>query len=133
MRSKAHWGYDDVFMEKCRDELTVRPEDLSRLMVPVAEVAGDLAGFAAVAVDGDEAEVWFLFVDPPFIGSGVGRRLWYECVVQAQSSGARRLRVEADPFAEDFYARMGAVRVGEVASQSIAGRQLPLLVYEVPA
>ena len=25
-RSKAHWGYDRDFMEKCRDALTVQPE-----------------------------------------------------------------------------------------------------------
>ncbi|WP_067619878.1 hypothetical protein [Alicyclobacillus acidiphilus] len=25
-RSKAVWGYDDHFMEQCRDELTIRPD-----------------------------------------------------------------------------------------------------------
>lgn len=28
IRSKSHWGYDDAFLEACRAELTVVPEDL---------------------------------------------------------------------------------------------------------
>ena len=28
MRSKEYWGYSDVFLEKCRDELSVQPFDI---------------------------------------------------------------------------------------------------------
>ena len=40
MRSKAVWGYDDKFMEACRDELSFDPPDLQKTVIAVAEGAG---------------------------------------------------------------------------------------------
>jgi hypothetical protein len=40
-----------------------------------------------------------------------------------------RLLIQSDPFAEGFYLRLGADRIGEVPSQALPGRVLPLLVY----
>jgi hypothetical protein len=39
------------------------------------------------------------------------------------------MTIDADPHAEAFYLAMGAVRVGEAASESIPGRSLPRLAY----
>ena len=49
-----------------------------------------------------------------------------ETVLQAVAA-----RLESDPNAAGFYARMGARRVGEVPSKAMAGRMLP--VFEVDA
>lgn len=42
------------------------------------------------------------------------------------------MKIEADPNAEDFYQRMGAIRVGTIASE-VCGqrRELPLLEYRL--
>ena len=48
-------------------------------------------------------------------------------IATARASGARTLRIEADPYAEPFYQAMGAMRIGETPSGSIPGRMLPLL------
>jgi hypothetical protein len=42
------------------------------------------------------------------------------------------LLILSDPFAEAFYARLGAVRIGEGPSDAIPGRLLPLLEYAIP-
>jgi GNAT superfamily N-acetyltransferase len=99
----------------------------------VAERAGRVAGFYAVAGQPPEAELAFLFVDPEFIGTGVGRALLEHGLGVAAELGFRTLRVESDPFAEPFYLAMGAVRVGEAASGSVSGRTLPVLYLAVPA
>jgi GNAT superfamily N-acetyltransferase len=116
--SKAHWGYDDAFMEACRDELTV---SLDRAHVRVAH-DGALLGFHGL--DGDE--LTWLFVAPGAMGRGVGRALVRDACALARAAGIGRLRIEADPNAVGFYERMGASRVGEVASGSIPGRVLPV-------
>jgi predicted N-acetyltransferase YhbS len=65
------------------------------------------------------------------MGRGVGRALLRDAVDRARLAGARTLHIEADPYAEAFYLRFGARRVGEVPSGSLAGRMLPLLVVDL--
>jgi hypothetical protein len=72
-----------------------------------------------------------LFVEPGRIGAGVGRTLWEDCLATAARIGLSRIRVESDPFAEGFYLMMGATRVGDVRSQSIPERRLPLLGFDM--
>ena len=48
-----------------------------------------------------------------------------------RAAGGTALTIAADPNAVGFYQRAGAREVGEVPSDSIAGRVLPLLVLAV--
>ncbi|MEX0342414.1 MAG: GNAT family N-acetyltransferase, partial [Erythrobacter sp.] len=72
-----------------------------------------------------------LFVDPPAMGHGIGRRLFAWAAATVAARGGRSLAIAADPQAADFYRRMGAVDAGHVASASIPGRNLPRLCYRI--
>jgi GNAT superfamily N-acetyltransferase len=133
LRSKAHWGYDARFLEACRDELTIAPAEVETLRILVVEVDGAPAGFVSLAGTPPVGDLEHLFVDPPFIGAGLGRTLFEAAVALAQEAGFARITVDADPGAEGFYLRMGAVRAGSSPSGSIPGRVLPHLGYVVPA
>jgi GNAT superfamily N-acetyltransferase len=130
LESKAYWGYDDAFMEACREELTVRASDLDRGVIRVAERKGELVGFHGV-VFAPQTELEWLFVLPTAIGSGVGRALLEDASTVARHHGALVLHIGSDPNAEAFYLARGAHRVGEIASASIPGRDLPLLELDV--
>jgi len=127
LRSKAVWGYDEAFMAACRDELTVTLDDLHSWQMQLAEDAEGIVGVAQVTLDGDEADLSKLFVDPARLRAGVGRVLFDWAVETARSLGARRMIIEADPDAVDFYRSMGARKVGSAPSGSIPGRVLPRL------
>jgi hypothetical protein len=59
---------------------------------------------------------------------GVGAALFAECEAVARRTGAERLTVESDPYAEGFYLRMGATSKGRVpASVQGVERFLPKL------
>jgi GrpB-like predicted nucleotidyltransferase (UPF0157 family)/GNAT superfamily N-acetyltransferase len=131
VRSKAHWGYDEDFLAACRAELTVDPALVERLRVTVADESGQIAGFSALAGAPPVGELLFLFVEPAKIGAGIGRVLWEDCVATAARVGLSEIRIESDPFAEGFYAAMGATRVGDVPSQSIPDRNLPVLRFDM--
>ncbi|WP_235857742.1 GNAT family N-acetyltransferase [Marimonas lutisalis] len=128
LRSKGHWGYDAAFLAACRDELTLTPDDLATTALIMAETAGTPVGLAQVDLRADPAELLKLFVDPPRIGTGLGRRLFDWSAQTARARGARALRIEADPGALPFYRAMGARCVGDAPSGSIRGRRLPLLM-----
>jgi GNAT superfamily N-acetyltransferase len=131
LRSKAYWGYDADFRERCRAELTLSPTDLPRCRPAVAELDGRVVGFVTLEGSPPEGEIGALFVEPREIGAGAGRALWLHAVATARAAGFARLIVDADPGAEGFYLRMGATRVGESPSGSLPGRMLPRLVYEL--
>jgi GNAT superfamily N-acetyltransferase len=131
LRSKGHWGYDEQFLAACRAELTLRPEQCDGVGTVVAERGGVLLGFYRLAGRPPVAELADLFVDPEAIGRGVGAALFADAVDRARALGIVRLTIDSDPNAEGFYARMGARRVGTVASGSISGRELPRLELAV--
>lgn len=133
LRSKAHWRYDEAFMTVIRRVLKITEEQVRAHVVLVHETDGVIDGVGALACFDDEWEVDHLWVEPAAIGCGIGRRLLEALLGRAQRLGADRVLVEADPHAEDFYARRGAVRVGERPSGVIAGRSLPVLAIRLDA
>jgi hypothetical protein len=71
MRSKAHWGYSQEFLEACREELTVTPESINSadLHYVVAESASKLLGYYAIEKCAEfEYELDAIFVEPKHIG-----------------------------------------------------------------
>jgi GNAT superfamily N-acetyltransferase/surface polysaccharide O-acyltransferase-like enzyme len=130
LRSKGHWG-DQAFLDACRAELTLTPEEVHSQRVTVAERDGQIVGFYALAGDPPEGTLADLFVASDHIGTGVGRMLWRHAVLVADRLGFERLTLEPDPGAERFYLAMGAHRVGSVPSGSIPGRFLPLLEFHL--
>ncbi len=125
LRSKGHWGYDEKFLAACRVELTLQPQQCDGVHTVVAARGGALLGYYRLAGEAPVAELADLFVDLMAIGRGVGATLLADAVDRARALGVSRLVIDADPHAVGFYVRMGARRVGSVASGSVAGRELP--------
>lgn len=123
LRSKAWWGYDETFIEKCRDELTLTTERIAVEDIRVAEMDGVIIGFVSV-MDGSLED---LFVEPDRIGAGTGSALFEVAKTITRDDGHRTLRIEADPNAARWYRSKGAIDIGEIPSGSIPGRMLPLL------
>lgn len=133
MRSLAHWGYDEVFLEANRARLRLPPEDIERHPVYCAEVEGTVVGVAhLVASSEDEVSLHHLFVEPAFIGKGIGRLLWQQAVEQVAAMGACALVFGADPNARQFYEHMGAEVVGENVSATFPGHRPPRMRYDLP-
>jgi len=137
LRSKAYWGYDPVFVEACRDDLSVAPADAraGRVVVLVEDETPLGLYLLSAGERLREAQVNLLFVEPDAIGTGAGRALWDHLVAKARAEGYRRLRIESDPFALGFYQSMGACLSGKARSpvRNVDGaeRFLPLLHYEL--
>ncbi len=134
LRSKGFWGYSASFMRAVEAELTLDADAAARTVVCMVD--GQVAGFHLLgesrggpgARDSEQpaGELEMLFVDPQFIGSGLGRVLFEHARRAAAGRGWSRLFIEADPNSRTFYERVGAVQVGERLSGSIPGRSLPL-------
>jgi GNAT superfamily N-acetyltransferase len=126
VRSKAHWGYDTVFLAAARMHLTVGEDAIAAGRVYVLEGPAGVIGFHGFLGDPPEGTLEWLFVEPGVIGRGYGRRMWNDAIDRARSAGFRRLVIESDRFAEPFYVAMGANRFDERPSP-VDSAPLPLL------
>ena len=132
VRSKAHWGYDAEFMRRSAVSLRVSSADIALGRVLVAVDVKDRAlGVASVIPEGDCADLDLFFIDPPFMGRGVGRALFKAAVQAAYMIDAKTLTILADPNAAAFYERMGARFLRSAPSDAIPGRTLPLYKYDI--
>jgi GNAT superfamily N-acetyltransferase len=95
--------------------------------VQVAEIDRALVGVCQLTFAKSRANLEKLFVDPSYLGRGIGKRLYRWAERLARLSYASEMSIEADPGAASFYRRMGAIDDGMVASGSIPGRRIPRL------
>ncbi len=132
-RSQQHWGYDEAFMTAHAESLLITSEDIEEGGLFVLMVGESMAGFVNLEASA-ELEVMVLndlFVDPPFIGQGYGRRLWdFACEV-ARKRSFRAMIFESEPNAIGFYLHLGGVQTGDAQSTIIPGRVLPAMRYDL--
>jgi len=102
-----------------RDQLLENPDaiylpegQIANGQVIVAEIGGEIAGFAAVV----GGELDGLFVEPDLWGHGIGRALVDAATHQARSRGLA-LKVIANPRARRFYEHCGFSLEGEVETR----------------
>lgn len=96
----------------------------------VAEVEGRAVAFAALLPKGDAWWLDDLWVEPQWIGKGIGSRLFHVCAQRASRLGATRLEWEAEPNAVGFYEKMGGRRLRD-GEPSVWGRVNPVMGIEL--
>jgi GNAT superfamily N-acetyltransferase len=130
VEAKAHWGYDRALVEEWAQGGDFEPKSLRRRLVYVAEEDGRPVGWAALIPRGEVGWLEDLWVEPAWIGRGLGRALFEHVVTEARQRGARRLEWEAEPNAQGFYRHMGAAYRRD-SEETEWGRVLEVLGVEL--
>ena len=113
MAAKAHWSYSREQLEAWRPLLHVTAEQL--LTQPAFVLERDrVIGFYALRFRDGCCDLDNLWVSPDEVGKGHGRALLSHAIESARSMGAHEILIDADPNAESFYVRCGAVVTGSV-------------------
>ena len=130
--AKRRWNYPEKWIEHWKDDLTITPDFINHNEVYVAVVDGVIAGCCALVVSDSLAELEHMWIDPQQMRTGVGRALFEHTKQRAKQLGLTELELSADPNAEGFYERMGAMRIGEVqAEMDGQPRVLPRMKIEL--
>jgi GNAT superfamily N-acetyltransferase len=127
--AKGHWGYDPAKVRDWANQGDFTPERLRELIVFVADSDGGAIGWVSLIPKGEVGWLEDLWIDPAWIGKGVGTELFRRAAEQAKSLGARRLEWEAEPNAIGFYEKMGGRYVRESTSEW--GRTLSVMAVEL--
>ena len=127
-RSKAFWGYDPEYMELAKKELSISEENILNNWIFLIEAENMIRGFYELRKNSkQEAELFWLFVDPTSIGTGYGKTLMKHAIQLAMNNNFNHIKIKSDPNAESFYNGFGAVVVGESLSTVRPNMKLPVM------
>ena len=128
--AKSYWGYEMDRVRRWATSVDLTDAGLRAKDFYVAEIAGSAVGWAAL-VPGDVA-CWLddLWIEPEWIGRGVGRLLFQHAAGRARELGATRMEWEAEPNALGFYEKMGG-RYARDSEPSAWGRVNPIMSVEL--
>lgn len=131
--SLEHWNYPPEFMDWEPEAIAITPDFLTERITNLLEVDGRIVGFYVLSGEAPQMELSRMMIEPDMIGKGYGRLLWDHAVETARSHGVRLITLDADPNAEPFYQRMGAVTTGELdlIPPMLPDWRLKTMVYEV--
>jgi GNAT superfamily N-acetyltransferase len=124
--AKASWGYDRTRVTEWAAMGDFSPRELARKDVYVASVDEKLVGWMAAIHQGHALWLDDLWIDPQWMGQGIGSQLFRHAMDVGRQSGAVRMEWKAEPNALGFYEKMGGqyVRDGDL---SLWGRVNPVM------
>jgi N-acetylglutamate synthase-like GNAT family acetyltransferase len=110
--AKRHWGYPPEWMELWRDSLTISPDYLDEHDAFVAEIDDQIVGVCVLELHGDRGRLEHVWIHPLHQRQHIGRSLVEKALEAARNRGMELVEVLSDPFAEPFYRKLGAEKVG---------------------
>src|SRR6266581_1347827 len=81
--AKRHWGYPENWIARWKSDLTITSDFIANNEVFVAVVGGETAGCCALVLVDSSAEVEHMWINPEYIGTGVGRALFMHVKARA--------------------------------------------------
>jgi GNAT superfamily N-acetyltransferase len=124
--AKSHWGYDENWVRSWAAQGDFSAQALLGKPVFVAEAEARAVGFAALIPKGAVAWLDDLWVEPAWIGRGVGTGLFEAAAARARELGAEWMEWEAEPNAVGFYEKRGG-RYLRDSEETGLGRILPVM------
>jgi GNAT superfamily N-acetyltransferase len=128
--AKGFWGYDPDEVRKWADQGDFTPKRLRELIVFVADSGGGAIGWCSLIPKAEVCWLEDLWIDPVWIGKGVGSQLFRRAAQHARKLRAKRLEWEAEPNAIGFYEKMGGSYVRE-SEETEWGRRLSVMGVEL--
>ena len=128
LASKRYWNYPEEWIQRWKNDLSIKESDLIDLVILVVTINDELKGFCAIREGDSYYEVEHLWLLPETIGKGLGKALLLTSLERVVSQNLPIL-VEADPNAEAFYKKQGFVTYDKKESFP-KGRYLPLMKLE---
>ncbi len=116
-RASLALGSHNAQLETNPDAIHLPAEQIELGEVLVAEIDGEIAGFAVVLDEGGRAELDGLFVEPSRWRQGIGTALAGEAIHLARDRGLSLMTVVANPAAREFYEHCGFLVEGETQTR----------------
>lgn len=136
LNAKRYWNYPEEYIQLWKEDLTITADYIKSNLVVVCMDRKEIVGYFSIIIEEysslseQQAFLDNLFIDPRFIGKGIGTKLLNEALNWCNRNEIDQLFVVSDPNAKGFYLKSGFSYLSERAT-NIPQRTLPLLVYNI--
>ncbi|HRD68997.1 MAG TPA: GNAT family N-acetyltransferase [Legionella sp.] len=136
-RSKAHWGYNEAFMNQFMQLFQIKADYLEKNTVKLlGEFSGTqcnkMIGFYSFGLNAEGLhELDNFFIDPEYIGKGFGKKMWHRLIEDLQFCDVKKFTLWSDPGAESFYKKMGCIKIGVKKSPMMPNRYPVVFEYSI--
>lgn len=130
VRATKHDGYDDGAISRFMPGLTINLALIAAGLV----LQGVPRGYVALRPTGMGGLILLegIFVDPACSRSGVGTRLFATAVEHSRKMAGNVILIYSSPHSVDFYARLGATRIGMTPFVFSPDVQLSMFAFTIP-
>ncbi|MCI3936161.1 GNAT family N-acetyltransferase [Chryseobacterium aahli] len=126
-RSKAYWGFSEEILKEWEHLLIISKDYIEKNIVyKLVENENIIGYYSYFSIDEKTIKLDNLFILPEFIGKGFGKTLMNDFLEKANQLGIKKITLDAEPNAENFYKTFGFETVGQLES-SIKDRYLPIM------
>lgn len=126
-RSKAYWGFSEEILKEWEHLLSISKDYIEKNMVyKLVENENIIGYYSYFSIDEKTIKLDNLFILPEFIGKGFGKTLMNDFLEKANRLGIKKITLDAEPNAENFYKNFGFETVRQLES-SIKDRYLPIM------
>ena len=130
-KAKAYWGYSAEQIDIWSEFLTITKEYIETKSVCNLIFEDQIIAYYSFFQESEDSiELDNLFVLPAFIGKGFGKVLMNDFLGRLRSSDVQKVVLKSEPNAEEFYAKFGFVKVGQIET-SIKDRFLPIMELQI--
>jgi len=116
LKAKAYWEYPKEWLDVWALELKISPSFIENNEVVILSIDDKTIGFYGLECHSVDKAAYLehLWIDPKYIGKGYGRILFELACKKAAKIGHKTMELDADPNAEGFYSRLGAIKIDEI-------------------
>ena len=135
VRTTKHDGYDDGAVSRFMPGLKINLALIAAGLVHVAEdEQGVLGGYVSFRPTGMGGLILLegIFVDPAYSRRGVGTRLFATAVEHSRKMAGNVILIYSSPHSVDFYAHLGATRIGMTPFVFSPDVQLSMFAFTIP-
>lgn len=130
-RSKAHWGYSDEQIQIWSEQLTISGSYIENTSVYKLVIDTTITGYYSFYnKDVYTIKLDNLFILPEYICKGFGRILMNDFFLRLKSTDTKKVILDSEPNAEEFYIKLGFIKTGQNLS-SIKDRFLPVMELKI--
>lgn len=127
--SKRYWGYSEDYIATWADELTITDINFRRAELVKCFLDNQYIGFFELCDKGPYVRLEHFWLLPEFINKGYGREIISYIKSIAKDKGYKYIEVYAEPNANLFYEKVGAVCVKQILT-NVPGRMMK--IYHLP-
>jgi GNAT superfamily N-acetyltransferase len=130
-KSKAYWGFSEDILKEWEHLLTVTKDYIEKNEVFKLVLNDQIIGYYSYfSIDENTIKLDNIFILPEFIGKGFGKILMNSFLEKTSQIGIKKITLDAEPNAENFYKSFGFESIGHLES-SIKDRYLPIMELRI--